>query len=213
MVVILGAGGHAKVLLEILSSRNFAVHAVAAPTLESSSSLLLSKLKYYDNENDILMLPPQDVLLINGIGSLPGRVSRQSVFDKFASKGFRFMSVVSDRAIVSNSCQLGMGVQIMPGAIINADVQIGDNSIINTGAIIDHDCQLAENNHIAPGATLSGGVVCGKNVHVGTGANVIQGIRIGENSIVGAGATLTRDLNSSEKLYVARPFVDQRVSK
>lgn len=211
-VVIIGGGGHAKVLLEILYRLNIDVDAIVAPQINSDSKLFRG-LKHYLHDDALLQYGAADVVLVNGIGSLPGDTLRAEIFDKFLLAGYEFLTVISDLAIVSAHCRLGMGVQVMPGAIINADTYIGDNCIINTGAIVEHDCKLGASNHIAPGATLSGGVECGDNVHIGTGANVIQCIQIGSGSIVGAGATVTKHLPSNKKLYVAKAFLAEGIVK
>lgn len=209
---MIGGGGHAKVLLDVLNRQAIKVDAIVAPTIDSSSDFF-KQLQHYESDECVYGFSVDEVILINGIGSLPGSPIRQVIFDKFRSAGYEFMSVIANTALVSEHCKLGHGVQVMPGAIINADTVIGDNCIINTGAIVEHDCSLGDNNHVAPGATLSGGVVCGKNVHIGTGANVIQGIQIGSGTLVGAGATVTKHLNENKKLYVAKPFLAQGIVK
>jgi sugar O-acyltransferase (sialic acid O-acetyltransferase NeuD family) len=204
-ILIIGGGGHAKVLLEILQQLNCDVHSVVAPHIDKKSGLF-KDLKHHVSDDEVLNYSTDQVVLVNGIGSLPGNTARKSIFKKFSNIGYEFLTVVSDSAIVSSSVTLGMGVQILPGAIINSDTNIGDNSIINSGAIIEHDCNLGHNNHIAPGAVLSGGVVSGNFVHISTGAMIIQGINIGERAMVGAGATVFKDLGNNENLYVAKPF-------
>jgi sugar O-acyltransferase (sialic acid O-acetyltransferase NeuD family) len=208
-IMIIGGGGHAKVLLEILKRLQCDVYAVVAPDIDKKSRLF-KDLKYYVSDAEVLNYSTDQVILVNGVGSLPGSTLRKSIFDKFSRIGYEFLTVVSDLAIVSSFSTLGMGVQIMPGAIINTDTSIGANSIINSGAIVEHDCNLGHNNHIAPGAVLSGGVVAGNYVHVSTGAIIIQGINIGDHATIGAGATLTHDLKSHDMLYVAKPFLAKK---
>ena len=209
-IMVIGGGGHAKVLLEILRRLKFDVYAVVAPQVDMKC-LLFKGLKHYVSDDAVLEYSTDQVVLVNGVGSMPGNAIRQSIYDKFYHHGYEFLTVVSDLALVSSYCTLGVGVQVMPGAIINADTNIGDNSIINSGAIVEHDCKLGHNNHIAPGAVLSGGVVTGNYVHVSTGAKIIQGVHIGDYAVIGAGATLTKDLKSNAMLYVAKPFLAKRV--
>ena len=208
-IMVIGGGGHAKVLLEILSRLKFDVYAVIAPQIDIKCRMF-EGLKHYVSDSAILEYSADQVVLVNGVGSLPGNATRQSIYNKFHNYGYEFLTVVSDLALVSSYCTLGAGVQVMPGAIINADTSIGDNSIVNSGAIVEHDCTLGHNNHIAPGSVLSGGVVTGNYVHVATGARIIQGVHIGDHAVIGAGATLTKDLKSNAMLYVAKPFLAQR---
>jgi sugar O-acyltransferase (sialic acid O-acetyltransferase NeuD family) len=204
-IIMIGGGGHAKVLVDILKQRRIEIYAIASPEIDQHSGLLKG-LEHFLNDDEIYNFRTDEILLVNGIGSIPGAALRASIFDNFRKYGYEFLTVISKSSIVSEYCKLRMGVQVMPGAIINADARVGDNTIINSGAIIEHDCRIGSHNHIAPGAVLSGGVVTGDYVHISTGAKVIQGMKIGERAMVGAGATVSKDLGNDEKLYVAKPF-------
>lgn len=208
-IMIIGGGGHAKVLLEILQRLQCDVYAVVAPDIDKKSRLF-KDLKHYVSDAEVLNYSTDQVILVNGVGSLPGNTIRRSIFDKFSHIGYEFLTVVSDLAIVSSFSTLGMGVQIMPGAIINADTNIGANSIINSGAIVEHDCVIGKHNHIAPGAALSGGVKTGNYVHIAIGASVIQGVTIGDHALVACGASLVEDLDCYSALYRAKPFLKKR---
>lgn len=210
--MVIGGGGHAKVLLEMLRRLEFDVYAVVAPQIDAKSQLFKG-LKHYISDDAVLKYSTDQVVLVNGVGSLPGNIIRASIFDKFQHNGYEFLTVVSDLAIVSSYCALGMGVQVMPGAIINAETVIGNNCIINTGAIIEHDCNLGRNNHVAPGVSVSGGVICGDNVHIGTGANIIQAVTIGSGSVVAAGAVVTKNVLTNSIVYAAKPFILQAKKK
>lgn len=205
-LVVLGAGGHASVLVEILRSQGRTPIALVAPTLGSGRAVL-ADIPCWHDEGKILTLSPDEVELVNGIGSLPGYGLRAELFARYQALGYRFARVVSPRAMVSDFAELAEGVQVMAGVIIQAGTRIGLNTIINTGAIVDHDCQIGVDNHIAPGSVLSGGVMTGARVHVGTGAAIIQGIKIGDDAVVGAGATVTRSLEAAKIAYVARGCV------
>jgi sugar O-acyltransferase (sialic acid O-acetyltransferase NeuD family) len=139
---------------------------------------------------------PRDVQLVNGVGSVASTSRRQNVYDRFTREGYRFAAVVHPSAIVALEMQLGDGVQILAGAVLQPGSVIGSNAVINTGAIVDHDCALGAHVHISPRAVLSGGVRVGAGAHIGTGASVIQGISIGAGSIVGAGAVVVSDVPS-----------------
>lgn len=192
-VIIIGGGGHAKALADILKQQKIDIFAISSPKIDKNS-VLFAGLNQFFNDSDIYQFSPKQIWLVNGIGSIPGNSLRAEIFQKFRKDGYEFMTVISAFSIVSDYCRIGMGVQIMPGAIINVDAIIGDNTIVNTGALVEHDCILGENNHVAPGAVLCGGTTTEANVHVGAGASVIQGIKIGENSIIGAGTSVVRNL-------------------
>lgn len=205
-VLVLGAGGHAAVLVDMLRQLNHTIVGLVAIDKPVDKPVFIG-IPYYASDDDVLAFGTDEVLLANGIGSLPDQNIRSRVHQQFKQAGYQFVTVVSPRAIVSDYCMLAEGVQVMPGAIVNADSVIGESTIINSGAIIEHDCNIGSHNHIAPGVALSGDVSTGDYVHIGTGASVIQGIKIGNNVMVGAGATVTKNLDSNKKLYVAKPFV------
>lgn len=200
-VLLIGGGGHAKVLLSILSAQGIKVHAIISPEIDKSFSLF-KNVTHLKHDYEILNYSTNEVVLVNGVGSLPYNSLRASIFEEFCRHSYKFMTVKSEHAIVSDFCDLGIGVQIMPGAIINADTIIGDNTIINSGAIIEHDCKVGKNNHIAPGAILCGQSTTEADVHIGTGAVLIQGVTIRRNSVVAAGASVVRDV---EKNMLCKP--------
>lgn len=205
-LVILGAGGHAAVLVDMLRQQERTILAVQAPVM-APNRRVFSGLSHWPDEQPLLGLAPDAVELVNGIGSLPGMSLRYQIYAHYRALGFAFAQVVAAEAVVSRYAQLADGVQILPRAVVQSGAYIGANSIINTGAIIEHDCQLGVDNHISPGAVLSGGVHTGSRVHVGTGAAVIQGRMIGDEAIVAAGATLNRDLAEAHIAYAARSHI------
>ena len=207
-LLVLGAGGHAAVLVDILKQLNCEILGIVSLELPGSDSIF-SGLPWYSSDDDVLLFNKEDVLLVNALGSLPGNSIRCELHKKFKVLGYQFKTIVAPSARVSQYAVIDEGSQILPGSIVNINASIGEGSIINTGAIIEHDCVIGRHNHIAPGAVLSGAVVTDDNVHIATGANVIQNIHIGENTVVGAGATVTRDLGNNKVLYGAKPFLNE----
>lgn len=205
-VLVLGAGGHAAVVVEMLRQLNYSIVGLVAQDRPVAQPVF-EGLTWYSSDDDVLSFDKGGILLVNAIGSLPGQNTRFKIYDKFKELGYHFATLVSPSAIVSDYAALSEGVQIMPRAIVNVNARIGENSIINSGAIVEHDCVIGSHNHIAPGAVLSGGVVTNECVHIGTGAKIIQGIHIGERTTVGAGVTVTKDLDNNKTLYVAKPFL------
>ena len=206
---LLGAGGHACVLVDILKQNELVLSGIFSPEIDLKKEILLD-IPFFDNEDDIFKEPPSTVLIINGIGSMPGSRLRVLVHQKFSEKGYSFQKVISKMAIVSSFAKLGEGVQVMPGAIIQAGAVIGDHSIINTGAIIEHDCIIGEHNHIAPGVTLSGQVKTGSHVHIGTGANVIQGVSIADNVLIGSGANVNKNVPYGHVVFGRRTEIKMK---
>jgi sugar O-acyltransferase (sialic acid O-acetyltransferase NeuD family) len=197
-VIIIGAGGHTKVLIATLVLLRREIIGVMEANHEKQGGFL-SAIPIIGDDQAIKNYKPEKIELVNGIGSVGSPHKRMEIYQRFKKQGYKFAGVVHPSAIVMSDVQFGEGVQIMAGAIIQPGVRIGDNAIINTGAILDHDCIIGEHTHIAPGAVLSGGVHIGVASHVGTSATIIQGIRIGGNSIIGAGAVVIKNIPADNK--------------
>lgn len=105
-----------------------------------------------------------------------------------------FLSLVHPRAWVSEHARLGVGCQVMAGALVNADAWLGDHVVLNLGASVSHDCVLEAGATLGPGARLAGGVRLGPAVSLGMGALVLPGLSVGEGAVIGAGAVVTRDV-------------------
>jgi UDP-perosamine 4-acetyltransferase len=206
--LLIGAGGHAKVVAAALIQRNVTILGFVDPQFKTGDTWYADLLCLGDDDM-IRSFTTSEVLLVNGVGSLPGQTARSDIYRKHRELGYRFKTVIHPSAGVADDVQLGDGVHIMAGALVQAGTQIGDNTIINTGAIVDHDCQVEDNVHIATGAALSGGVRVGSGVHVGTGASIIQGMVIGENAVIGAGAVVTRHVAAEHIVYPARSTIKQ----
>ena len=187
-VVILGGGGHAKVLAYTLQLCGRRVLGYTDPV---GSGPLLG-IPHLGGDEAVHALDADAVLLVNGLGGVGVTEARTALFSAFKRAGFAFASVVHPAAIVASDVRLGEGVHVLAGAVVLPGSSVGDNAIINTKASVDHDCYVGPHVHIAPGATLSGGVRVEAGVHIGTGASVIQGIVVGEGAIVGAGAVVVR---------------------
>lgn len=195
-VVILGAGGHAKVLIDTLRLKSIEILGITDADPMKKGHLLFG-LIVMGSDEEIMKYPIEAIRLVNGVGSVRVDPRRRQLFELFKSKGYRFASVVHPSAIISADVVLSEGVQIMAGAIVQAGCHVGINAVINTGSVVDHDCHIGDHAHICPGVTLSGGVRVGESAHVGTGATVIQGVRIGRNSLVAAGTVVIRDVPDS----------------
>jgi len=208
-VILLGAGGHAKVLLDSLRLERRNVLGIVTPDLERGSKHL--GLVVLGDDKQLKQYNPSEIDLVNGIGSLPFQQLRWNVSDKVRSWGFRLSQVIHPSAIVSSDVTFDEGVQVMAGCVIQPGCTIGRDTIINTGCMIDHDCVINENTHIAPGCTLSGGANIGKSVHIGTGATIIQNIKIGKGAVIAAGTTLYKDVEVNMFLKQTKNLQQHRI--
>lgn len=207
-IIILGAGGHAKVLIDALLASSAVILGIVDPNSALAGTKIIG-VPVLGGDNLVNEFPPTEVLLVNGLGSVGLPIIRQQLYDRFKGLGYNFATVVHPSAVIASEVVLGEGVQIMAGVVIQPGCHIGINSIINTRVAVDHDCIIGEHAHIAPGVTMSGGVTVGACSHIGTAATVIQGISIGKGCLIAAGAVVTKDIADGAKVrgVPAREFV------
>lgn len=197
--IIIGAGDHARVLLDILLEQEYNVVGLIDNYIPKGS--LVYGIPVLGDDSFVLNYKADDIFLVNGIGSVRDLKLRKKIYDFFKGRGYNFCSVIHPFSFISKRVQLGEGVQIFPGVIINADAVIGANTIINSNTTIEHGCFIGDNVHIAPGSTLSGRISIGNCTHVGTGSSIIQGINIGNNVLIGAGSVVLRNIKDNSKVY------------
>lgn len=202
-IIIIGGGGHARVLISSLKALRQEIIGILHPDT-SLIGQCIAEICVLGNDDKVSDYAPDEVELINGLGSVSLPEKRKDIYMKFKKNGYSFASVIHPSAIVVDDVQKGEGVQIMAGAIVQSGCLIGDNVIINTGAIVDHDCKIGEHVHIAPGSVISGGVEIGEMSHIGTGASIIQGIKIGDCAIIGAGSVVIDNVPSNN-MFVGVP--------
>ena len=192
-VIIIGAGGHAKVLIDALRLQSVEILGIVDADPGKKGQELMG-VPVIGGDDEVLKYSPQNICLVNGIGSVCVSSLRRRIFEFFRNKGYQFANVIHPTAIIANDVELSEGVQIMAGVVIQTGCQIGENSIINTRTSIDHDCMIGCHVHVSPGCVFSGGVVVEEEAHIGTAAVVIQNIRIGFMSLVAAGAVVVRNI-------------------
>jgi len=194
-VVGFGAGGHARVVIDILKMiGGFEIVGLLDQDQSLWGSEILGVLVLGDDSQREQLYQRGIHSAFIGLGSIKNAEPRRRLYDAALAAGFSLVRAIHPRAIVSESAIIGDGPMIMAGAIINPAARIGNNVIINTGAIVEHDCVIADHSHVATGAQLAGAVRIGESVHVGLGASIREGISIGNGSIVGAGAVVIEDV-------------------
>jgi sugar O-acyltransferase (sialic acid O-acetyltransferase NeuD family) len=194
-VIGLGAGGHAKVVIEILRlGAEFEIVGLldTNEALRGTEVLGVPVLGGDDLMPELFAQGTHHAFL--GLGTVGKPGPRRRLCEEAQRHGYRMVPAIHPQAVISMSAQFGVGPTVMAGAVINASARLGDLVIVNTGAVVEHDCLLGDHVHIAPGATLAGGVEVGEGAHVGLGACVREGLRIGRGAIVGAGAVVIEDV-------------------
>lgn len=186
--IIVGAGGHARVMAEALALNNLPLQGHVAPSAGQGVGAHLG------GDTILHELLQTGVCALVGLGFVDtaGMVRRKNILAQIAPDLLAIL--VHPSAIVSPSALVENGVFVAAGAVVGTGAVIGLGAIVNSGAIVDHDCVIGTNTHIATGARLAGGVSVLDDCLIGAGAIVRQGIAIGEGAIVGAGAVVVRDV-------------------
>ncbi|MBM5796674.1 MAG: pilin glycosylation protein [Cyanobacteria bacterium K_Offshore_0m_m2_072] len=185
-LLILGGGGHGRVVAEIAADLGIGDLVWLDDDPAAASAVIGPLARCAEPE-----LRQRYGRALVAIGRAPLRLQW---LDRLQQLGFACPPLVHPRAWVSPTAQLGAGTVVMPQAAVMAGARLGQGCIVNTGASVDHDCDLADGVHVCPGAHLAGAVVVGRGSWIGIGASVIQGRRIGAAVTVGAGAAVVHDL-------------------
>lgn len=201
---LLGGGGHAGVLLDILLDSGGEVAGVISPDPISSRKVFGGIARFASDDEFKAAFDSAEVLVVNGIGPTPKGTLRQRIQSIYEELGFEFAEVISPAAVISKFAHVDSSVQIMAGAALQSGVVLGKASVINTRAVLDHDCQLGRYVHVASSATLCGGVVVADNAYIGANATIFPGVHIGRDAIVGAGAVVKTNVESGRVIYPPR---------
>jgi sugar O-acyltransferase (sialic acid O-acetyltransferase NeuD family) len=191
-LVIYGARGHARVLIDLmrLGGEFFPIGALddgavievlGVPVIGTSS--MLERLRTDGIEIAAL-----------GIGSVQDHSKRAGLYRKLVAAGFTVPNLIHLRAMVEPSVTMGAGNQIFAGAVVGSATKLGENTIINSGTVVSHDCVIESHTHLSPGAVLAGGVHVGENTLVGMGVTIYLGLRIGHNVVIGNGSHILKDV-------------------
>ena len=192
-VVVWGAGGHGKVIVDaLLASESCDVVGVLDDDPAKAGARLLGIVVLHSpgGLRSLLNTLDFDGVAI-GIGD---NYVRDGKFREVGSCGLTPVNVIHPSALLSRFVELGAGVTILAGAVINPGTMIEDNVCVNTAASIDHDNHLEKGCHVFPNATLTGGVRIGEFAYVGSGAVVAPNLIIHKYSQVGAGAIVLKDV-------------------
>lgn len=182
-MIIYGASGHSKVIIDIVESR--AEHTIDLIIDDNEEIKEVFGYKVEHEFREDLRNEP----LVIAIGN---NQVRKKIADKFNLTYSQ--ALIHKNASVNKYIEIGVGSVVMAGAVINPSAEIGENSIINTNAVIEHDVKISNFAHISPGAIITGNVRVGEGTHIGAGAKVIPGVHIGSWVTVGAGAVILRDV-------------------
>lgn len=197
-IVIIGAGGHAKVIADIILKRrqllneNIEIVGFLDDNFENLKDKEIFGYKVLGNLNFLNDLKSKDYLYIIAIGN---NQIRKKIVDK--NIDINYYTAIHPTAVIANDVEIGKGTVIMANVVINSYSSIGIHCIINTASIVEHDNIIGDYVHISPNVTLCGEVKVEICSWVGAGSNIKQGVSIGENSIVGLGSVVLENVNKN----------------
>lgn len=190
-LVIWGAGGHAKVVADIVrAGGRWRVHGFLDDLRPERDGQPLYGARLYAGPHHLEEFLAAGIRhLIVAVGDCAARLRLAEIAEHH---GFTLATAVHPSAVISSTAILGPGTMVGPLAVINADSRIGSSVIVNTAAVVEHDCLLADGVHLSPRVVLGGGVSIGRSSWIGIGATVKDHVTIGSNTVVGAGAVVVR---------------------
>lgn len=193
--VILGAGGHARVLIDAIQASGVATLVGLLDRDPALRTTQLLGIPILGSDDLVPGLAAKGVdRFAVGVGSVGDSGPRERLFALGRRAGLQPLTIIHPRAIVSPHAEIGAGAQILAAAVINASARLGENVIVNTAAVVEHDCVVQDHAHVATGARLASTVQVGRGALIGAGATVRQCITIGDRAVVAAGAVVVDDV-------------------
>jgi len=191
-VVVVGAGGHSRVVISILESLGkYEIIGVADRYLDYFGEQILGyNIKYSWDALPVLLKEGVKFAVI----AVGNNKERESLYNNLIEMGFLIPNIVHISSLLEQNVVLNNGNQICMGVIMSSSVTVGSNNIINTGSLLDHEVDVGNNVFIAPGCCIAGRVKIGDNVFIGIGVNIIENIKIGNNAVIGAGSVVLEDI-------------------
>lgn len=179
-MILFGASGHSKVVLDILISNGVQVNFIVddQPKVAEIFGVPVYVNRDFDENQEAII-------------AIGNNKARKCISQKYS---FKYVSTIHKSAVISKFSTIGVGTTIMANVTINPSSEIGKHCIINTAATIEHDCEIGDFAHISPNVALAGNVTIGEGAHIGIGSSVIQGITIGKWAIIGAGSVIIKDV-------------------
>lgn len=187
-LLVVGAGGHGKVVIDAVRSAKLSYDIVVADDDERKHGQIMLGLN--------VIVPVSSAL--DGIAvfcaAVGDNATRERITKYLASQEMANPFVLHPKSSIAATASIGSGAFVAAQAVIGPDAVVATGCIINHGAIVDHDCKVDAFSHVAPGATLGGGVHLGTRVLIGAGANILPGVSIGDDCVIGAGAVVLNDV-------------------
>lgn len=204
-VIIVGDGGHAKVVCDILEMQD--CYEIIGVTSNNSTE---KGFQSYPIIGDDIVLDDslyKGVNIALGIGGFRNNTLRKNLYIKLKKKGFKIVSAIHPSAVIAKTAQIGEGSVIFAGVVLNPDVKVGDNTIIATGSTIDHESIIGNHVLVSAGVTIGGYTNIGDETLCALGCKIVSGIHVGKKALIAAGAVVVKDVYEDQVVYgiPARP--------
>ena len=191
-LLIVGGGGHARVVADIIADAGiYSIAGFVAP----AGDYHIPQLERLGDDSIV------EALIARGVAhaaiAIGDNALRKRLWTQLSAIGYQFPALVHPSATISRHARIGEGTVVMPNAAINTGTVVGRCAIVNTGASIDHDGSIGDFAHVAPGCALAGTVTVEEGAFLGVGTSVIPGRRIGAWSVIGAGACIVTDIGAA----------------
>lgn len=187
-VLILGGGGHAKVVISTARACGIEVVGILDDDEQKVGSTLFG-VRVLGGLADLHCFNGYDCVVAIGDNEI-----RRRMYEEWQWRRLGWLYLIHPAAFVDDSASVGKGSVVFAGATVQVDVSIGDHCIVNTQASVDHDCRIGDFVHIAPGCHLAGNVTIEAGAFLGIGSSVVPGVRVGKDAVVGAGAVVLSDV-------------------
>ena len=197
-IVLIGAGGHARVVIDAVRSRGEREVVAVLDADPATRGSFVAGVEIVGDDSSLSAFPPTEYDLVVAVIGFGTNVKRHAHVRALRTQGYELATVVHANAVISPAATVAAGAQVLVGAIINSGARIMQDAIINSGAVVEHDCVVGRGAHLAPRALLGGGAQIGDEAQLGLGAIVLPQVRVGERAIVGAGAVVLNDVQADD---------------
>lgn len=207
--LLLGGGGHARVLIDGLLESGAARPVAILDADPAKHGTEIYGVPVLGGDEVLAQVMAQGVRhFLVGLGGVQDNQPRRRLYEKALAAGLIPLTFRHPTAFQSPRAAVGQGTQLFPLCAVNAGASLGQNVIVNSQALVEHDCQVADHVHVASGARLCSTVRVGTGAHIGAGAVVKQLVSIGQWAVVGAGAVVLADVPAGARVggVPARPL-------
>lgn len=195
-VVVLGAGGHAKVVIDILLAAG-EVEIVGCIADGDGLTSPVPGIPVIGSMSQLESLRVEGLAAAIGVGGWTDTAGHQRIFEQANAAGVEIISAIHPAAVVAPSARLGAGCVLCAGAVINPEAILGENVIVATNSSIDHETAIADHCLISAGVTIGANANVGVGTLVAIGATITSRINVGAHCLVAAGSVVTNDIESN----------------